>query len=83
MDIFKNVWGWITDLLAYALNFVVKALPDSPFTLLDNSPIKPYLGFMNWALPVNEVIATLEVWLVAVGIFYLYQVLMRWTKAIE
>lgn len=65
------------------LSIIFKILPPSPFSLLDNSVIKPYLGTINYFVPFSEAILILEVWTVSIGIFYLYQIVLRWIKAIE
>lgn len=74
---------WLFDLLKTALNWVVNLLPDSPFTALSNSPIAPYLGMINWIVPLNFIVTTLTAWLTAVSVYYVYSVLLRWVKAVE
>ena len=62
---------------------VLDALPLSPFTeFLDNFAGIPYLGWLNWFFPVSGCLKVMGVWLVAVGTFYLYSILMRWLKMI-
>ena len=43
----------------------------------------PYLGYLNYFLPISQIIAIGEAWLVAIGLFYAYQIILRWIKAIE
>ena len=38
---------------------------------------------VNWFVPVNSFVSILETWLVAVGIYYVYQIVLRWIKVIE
>lgn len=83
MDILKNIWDFLGNALETILDFAVSALPPSPFQMIDNSVVAPYLGYFNWVFPINEVLATMEVWLVAIGLFYAVQALLRWTKSIE
>lgn len=53
------------------LTVVLTLLPSSPLTgfnyLLSNIP---YLNFVNWFLPISEMIVILESWLVVVSIYY-------------
>jgi len=70
-------------LLKNALNWVIQLLPNSPFKILDNTPIKDILPYINWFVPFGFIVSTLELWLVAVGGFYLYSVILRWVKAIN
>jgi len=79
---FLDLLGGLVDWLEEMLYKVISLLPASPFTLIDNSPIQPYLGFMNWVLPFDFVVATMTAWVSAIVIFYAWQVVLRWTKAI-
>lgn len=74
-----TIVGWLLS----ALNFVTAFLPNSPFKLIDNGPIQPYLESINWVFPISEIIAILEAWVAAIAIFYVYQAILRWVKAIE
>lgn len=79
MDVFEN----LKNMLQQALQWVVSLMPDSPFKLLDNSPVAQYLPYLNWFIPFEFIIATLETWLVAIGVYYAWSVLLRWVKAIN
>ncbi|MNM42876.1 hypothetical protein D3C81_537260 [compost metagenome] len=58
-------------------------LPPSPFTVIDNSPVAEYLPYINYLLPISEVIVILSAWVTAIGIYYIYQIALRWIKAIK
>lgn len=73
----------LKNMLQQALQWVVSLMPDSPFKLLDNSPVAQYLPYLNWFIPFEFIIATLETWLVAIGVYYAWSVLLRWVKAIN
>ena len=83
MDIFGEIWNWLCDTLVSLLQSIVDLLPDSPFSLLDNTPIKPYLTAINWVIPIEFMINTLTLWLVAIAAYYTWSVLLRWIKAID
>lgn len=76
---FDGITGYLMDMLAYVVNL----LPNSPFEMLDNSPIAPYLSTLNYFVPIREIILILETWLVAIGLYYLYMIALRWIKAIS
>lgn len=77
------IFNWITDKLSYVLQTVLILLPDSPFVMLArDADIMNVLGWLNWFIPVSQIIAIMETWLVAVAIFYIYQLILRWAKAI-
>lgn len=65
-------------------NTLLQFLPGSPFkAFLDSFAAIPELGYLNYFIPVAEMIAIGEAWLLCVGIFYLYSAVMRFTKLIE
>ena len=62
---------------------LLQVLPRSPFLqYIDQFRSLPYLGWLNWFFPVGSCLTVMAVWLVAVGLFYLYSILMRWLKII-
>jgi len=69
--------------LGSILNLLVSVLPNSPFILIDNSVISDYIGKLNWLIPVSSILAILQLWLVAVAVFYVNMIVLRWVKAIE
>lgn len=78
--------GWLDSLFRAAktaLSWVVNLLPASPFRAVNNSVVAPYLSGLNWILPISEVLAIMQVWLVAITVYYSYMVIARWVKAIE
>lgn len=79
---FVTVINWLIKLVSSILNVLFTLLPPSPFKVIDNSPISEYLQYINYFCPVDEVVAIGEVWLTAIGIYYLVQVVLRWVKGI-
>ncbi len=79
MDIFNSIGA----LLTKALKWVVLLLPSSPFKMLDNTPVKDILPYINWFVPFGFIVSTLELWLVAIAGYYLYSIILRWVKAIN
>lgn len=73
----------IISALGSVLNFIFGFLPPSPFKLLSNSPIADFLGTLNYMFPIAEIISIGELWLTCVGLYYIYQIVLRWIKAIE
>lgn len=83
MDVFNSILGWVGDRINELLSFICLILPDSPFQLLTNSPISQYLGYINYFIPIDFMLDVLTAWLSAILVYYGYQILMRWAKAIE
>ena len=72
IGIFQNFWYAILDFL-----------PGSPLRGFINAIGNiPYLAELNWFFPVSEVITVLELWLVAVALFYTYSAIMRFIRII-
>lgn len=69
--------------IGLVLSTIFSVLPTSPFTLISNSPIAEYLPTLNYFVPISEIISISETWLVCVGAYYIYQIALRWIKAIE
>lgn len=66
------------------LDWVLALLPTSPFTkFLNMLEGVPFLGYLNYFIPVGTFITIGEAWLVSIGIFYLYSIVLRWIRAIE
>lgn len=69
--------------LAALLSVVVHALPGSPFQGLTALTIdNKWIGYLAYVVPVGAIVSTLEAWLVCIGVYYLYSVVMRWIKVV-
>lgn len=74
------ILGFIEEFLQAVVNF----LPSSPFqAFIDSCSNIPYLRWLNWFVPVGTLIAIGQAWLTAVGLYYMYSVILRWLRAIE
>jgi len=83
MEYIQQFFSWVWTALRSVMIYVINLLPDSPFNVLSNSNVEQYMGYFNWLFPVSEMVAILQVWVVAVASFYIFQALLRWVKAIE
>lgn len=62
---------------------LVKVLPVSPFQQYIKAFANlPYLGVLNWFLPISAFVKIGTAWLGAISLFYLYSIIMRWLKVI-
>lgn len=72
-DTLSSLWEKLYDIL-----------PKSPIVYLSsNDIVAKYLGYINWFIPIYSMISVLEGWLVAVSLYYIVQVVLRWAKMIE
>lgn len=83
MDVFRSIFDWLGNALNQVLSWVLFVLPDSPFKALSNSPIKQYLPALNYFIDVAFIINTLAAWVTCIAVYYGYQVILRWIKAIN
>lgn len=76
----------LINLIIKGLGTVAKSaiffLPPSPFKVLDNIEI-PYLDTLNWVMPISFFINLLLYWTLAIGVYYVVQVVLRWVKVVE
>lgn len=79
MDFLDSLGGNILN----ALTWVIELLPNSPFQSISNADVGTFMGTLNWFIPMDKIIAELELWLTCVIIFYTYQIILRWVRAIE
>lgn len=76
MDMMSGIFSAFAEALT-------KVLPLSPFQqFIQNFRDLPYLGWLNWFFPVGDCLVVMLAWLGAVGLFYLYSIVMRWLKVI-
>lgn len=76
------------DLISGGLKAILAFLPDSPFSaaldsLAGNAQITQLLGMVNWFVPFYLFVPIAIAWGVCVGVYYVYQVVLRWLNAIE
>ena len=75
---------FMKEIVGQLLDWVLALLPTSPFrSFIEACGEFPYLGWLNWFVPVGQIIAIGEAWLVAIGLFYMYSIVLRWIKAIS
>lgn len=79
-----DFFNFIKDGFTSFVEKLIDILPKSPITYITaNSEVKQILGYVNYFIPIYAVISVLEVWLVAILIYYIVQVILRWLKVIE
>jgi hypothetical protein len=80
----SGFWSQLGDWANALLLLIMQVLPDSPFQMLtQNADVREVMGYVNYIIPLDFILSTLQAWLVAIGVFYVWQALLRWTKAIE
>lgn len=63
---------------------LIMVLPYSPFQpFITYLSSVPYLGYINWFIPMGSIINITVTWTTAIGLYYLYSIIMRWIKVIQ
>lgn len=73
------------------INAFLSAIAATVMSFLPDSPVRPYIdqlemsswvGYLNYFIPVGTFIAIGTAWTAAIAIFYTYQMILRWAKAV-
>lgn len=64
-------------------NVIFSILPDSPFKSLNSALDQTFLGYINWILPITEMIEILLLWTASIAIYYTVSNILRVIKSIE
>ena len=71
------------DGLVKLLGIILSFLPPSPFSGIYELTIdSQLLSALAWIVPFPQILALLQAWIAAITIFYLYQIALRWIKAV-
>jgi len=66
------------------LDAILQILPDSPFRpFIDSLGDIPYVGWLNYFLPVSDFLRLLTLWGTAILLFYAVSALLRFVNAID
>ena len=74
------------------LSSILDKLGQAVYKLLPTSPFRPFInklsdldfwGYLNWFVPVGTLIGIATAWIGVIGIYYLYQLILRWVKMIQ
>lgn len=81
---FNKIWNWIVDLVNNIISAVMLVLPDSPFANFTvPEEVQKILGYVNYFVPIGVMLGIAAAWLSAIGVYYLWQTILRWAKTIK
>lgn len=70
--------------LSSMMSMVIDLLPDSPFRgFIDNIVSIPYIGYLNYFVPISDFVAILTAWGTAIGLYYVVSAVLRTVNAID
>lgn len=69
------------------LETIISVLPQSPFTgviiTLQDEMAQTAISYLNWFIPIGDILGILTYWLSAITLYYIYSVVLRWIKVIN
>ena len=83
INLLINFCNFIISSCGEILTVIFALLPNSPFNYIDMSGLTNFLGYINYLIPVTEIVAILTLWCSAIGLYYIYQIVLRWVKVVE
>ncbi|MCH5260350.1 MAG: hypothetical protein J1F18_11380 [Lachnospiraceae bacterium] len=73
--------SFMKQILDKFLDLVISLFPLSPFTpVIQELSSLPYLGYINWFLPIGDFIKIGTLWIGAIASYYAWSVIARWVK---
>lgn len=73
--------AFMKQILDKFLDVVISLFPLSPFTpVIQELSSLPYLGYINWFVPIVDFIKIGTLWITAIGVYYAWSVIARWVK---
>lgn len=79
-EIGNDILNWLQE----KASFLIQFLPTSPFRrAIDLIGNIPYIEYINWFIPISDIVMILMWWGTAIGVYYAYMIILRWIKAIE
>ena len=83
MEFTMAFFNAIMEILNTVLNYIFVFLPESPFKdIIKEVESIPFLPYVNYFIPIDKLLAMTSIWLGAIVVFYVYQIILRWIKAI-
>lgn len=82
IKLFVSLINLIIKSLGAIASFALSLLPPSPFKVLEGIEI-PYLKSLNWVMPISFFLNVLTYWVLAIAVYYVVQVVLRWVKVVE
>ncbi len=78
------MFAYMKELLDKFLTLLLTLFPLSPFApVIEELGSLPYLGYINWFLPVGDFIKMGTLWLTAIAAYYAWSIIARWIKLIS
>lgn len=82
-SIFDYLYNGIVNMINGVVENLSNILPVSPFRpYIEQLSQVPWIGILNYFVPVGVFLDILFAWASALGIFYVYSIILRWVKVV-
>ncbi len=76
--------AFMKELLDKFLALLLSLFPLSPFSpVISELESLPFLGYINWVLPIGDFLKMGSLWLSAIAAYYAWSVVARWVKLLS
>ncbi|MDE6387636.1 MAG: hypothetical protein K2L82_07525 [Lachnospiraceae bacterium] len=76
--------AFMKEMLDKFLEVLLSLFPLSPFTsVIEELSSFPYLGYINWFVPIGDFVKMGTLWLSAIAAYYAWSVIARWVKILS
>ena len=74
----------INEIFEQVFEYILTLLPTSPFAHFSlPAPIQDMLGYVNYYVPISEMLVVCASWVSCIAIYYIYQLILRKINAIS
>lgn len=79
-----SIMDWIKELFDEFGSVLESILPNDPFLpFINRLEALPWMPYLNWFVPVRELLQIFGLWLGSLGIWISISVILRWLKVVE
>lgn len=83
MSVFTSIYNFLLGGVQTLVSGITSILPSSPFRPFIDGLDLPFMAYVNWIVPIGTFVKILLAWVTAIGLYYVYSVVLRWIKAIS
>lgn len=81
--IFNYLYNGIVEFINSVIENISNILPVSPFApYIRQLESVPWIGIVNYFVPIGAMLDILLAWVTALGVFYVYSIILRWIKVV-
>lgn len=79
MDWLIDIINFIFEQIGNLGSTVTGMLPPSPLRWVIDIDVQ-WLSYVNWLIPIGEMVVIAEFWLTCIGIWYVVRIALHWAK---